>query len=73
MAAPTPAEILDHLESLREQREDDALRSKIEIQRALTILAVVLPAALQAAASGNVTMRQAVLEVWPLLPKPKTT
>lgn len=65
-ASPT-----DFLESLRNAKEDASVRNVIEIRRWLAILDILLPAALNSAAAGNLTMRQAVQDIWPLLPKPK--
>lgn len=62
----SPSELL---ESLRTAAEDDSVRTRIEIQRYLAILEVLLPAALLSASGGNVTMRNAVAKILPLLPK----
>lgn len=61
----------DLLTSLRASREDESLRATIEIKRWLSVLAVLLPAALRAAAEGNPEMKSAVQTIWPLLPKSK--
>lgn len=59
----------DFLDSLRNLAEDDSVRTRIEIKRWLSITSILLPAALRSAAAGNVTMREAVEEIAPLLPK----
>lgn len=74
MSEPTidpPLSPNDLLTSLRASREDESLRSTIEIKRWLSVLSVLLPAALRAAAEGNPEMIQAVQTIWPLLPKSK--
>lgn len=62
----------DLLTSLRASREDEALRSTIEIKRWLSVLSILLPAAFRAAAEGNPEMKTAVQTIWPLLPTPKS-
>lgn len=59
----------DFLDSLRSAAEDDSVRTRIEIQRWLRVVEILLPAAFNAAASGNVTMKNAVHEIAPLLPR----
>lgn len=59
----------DFLDSLRNLAEDESVRTRIEIKRWLSITSILLPAALRSAAAGNVTMREAVEEIAPLLPK----
>lgn len=48
-------------------RQFESERLQIQIQNALTILGILAPAALQAAAGGNVIMRDAVYKAWPYL------
>lgn len=62
----------DLLSELRSAKEDETLRTNIEVKRWLAILEVLLPAALLSAARGNVRMRHAVSTIWPLLPPPKS-
>lgn len=65
---PSPNDLVS---ALRAEREDESLRSTIEIKRWLSILTILLPAALRAAAEGNPEMKTAVQTIWPLLPKSK--
>lgn len=63
---PSPAEVIT---ALRAEREDSALRTRLEIQRWFAVLQVLIPAAMLSAKAGNVTMRDAMNKVYPLLPK----
>jgi hypothetical protein len=57
------------LDDLRHLKETSAESGRVETLRWAAILEVLLPAALRSAAAGNVTMREAIITIWPLLPK----
>lgn len=62
---------ISFLDDARALHEDAAERSRVETLRWLAILEILLPAAINSAAAGNVTMKTAVTKIWPLLPKTK--
>lgn len=64
---PTPTQILDALTVERERLDQSALRDFVLTKRYLAAFQILLPAALNAAAAGNVTMKDAVARAWPLL------
>lgn len=65
MSTPTNPNQL--LEDARLRIEAEANKTSSDTRRFLSVLLVLLPAAYHAAAGGNVTMKQALLKVQPLL------
>jgi len=69
MSQPLPEPEPHLLARLRLEKEDESLDVNIRIRNALAAYAILLPAAMNAAAAGNVTMRKAWREIQPFLPK----
>lgn len=57
------------LETLATEKENTIETDTIKRDICLTILHIILPAALASAAAGNVTMRAAVHRSWPYIKK----
>lgn len=64
---------ISFLDNARYFKEASADAGRVELLRWVAILKILLPAATAAAAAGNVTMLNALKQIWPLLPKSKTT